>query len=156
MPTYTMKDVKKADRLYNEMPLHEVAERIGCSQNTLTDWKQKGLIDTEANHKTKYDAQTIERADELWDAMPLSKVSSLLDVPQTVLQDWSAHGWINTDVNWRKKNKKGGVAPQVDPNLLVESYFSSEDRTMCDVAEKFGLSSSTVRYHIRKYRNGDL
>jgi DNA-binding transcriptional MerR regulator len=97
MSEYKMSDVQEADRLYDQMPMRDVAEKIGISEKTLSGWKEKGLIDTEVNHRTKYSAQQISRASELWDSMPLPKVSEMMDIPVRTLENWSRKGWINTD-----------------------------------------------------------
>lgn len=50
MSTYTMSDVQEADRLYDQMPLREVADETGIPQGTLSSWSRKGLISTDTNH----------------------------------------------------------------------------------------------------------
>ncbi len=154
MSTYTMSDVQEADRLYDQMPMRDVAEKTGISKSTLSNWKQQGLIDTEANHNTKYSAQQISRADELWDSMPLPQVSELLDVPVRTLRHWSMEGWINTEVDWNG-GYTGGRSKICSPEPVIEMYFQS-DLTMMEVARSYGISRSTVSDYVRQYRNGEL
>ncbi|WP_259219616.1 MerR family transcriptional regulator [Salinibacter ruber] len=153
MSTYTMSDVKEADRLYDQMPMRDVAEKIGISEKTLSGWKEKGLIDTEVNHRTKYSAQQISRASELWDSMPLPKVSEMMDIPVRTLENWSRKGWINTD-----QDRQGGGdnrSKEYSPEPVIEMYFQS-DKSMEEVAGYYGISPSTVSKYVRQYRNGDL
>jgi len=154
MPTYTMKDVQEANRLYDRMPMRDVAEETGISSSTLSNWKQKGLIDTDANHRTKHSAQDISRASELWDAMPLPQVSELMEIPLSTLRYWSRKCWIETDKDWNV-GYTGGRSKACPPRPVVEMYFQS-DLTMKEVGDSFGISRFTVGDYVRKYRNGDL
>jgi len=153
MSTYTMSDVQEADRLWDEMPQSQVAEATGVPLGTIKHWARIGLISTEVNHNTKYDAQTISRADELYDVMPLKQLSDVLGVPKGTLAEWSSRGWISTE---RETGNPDGRDAKVNPRLLVEAYFEDESITMKEVGEEFGVSRQTVGYHVQKYRSHDL
>jgi len=84
MSKYTIKDIKKVNRLYDHMSQREIAEKTGIPRGTLASWSRKGWINTDTNHQKgprKYDEETVERADRLWDVMPLPAVSEVLDIP---------------------------------------------------------------------------
>jgi transposase-like protein len=148
-----MGDVQEADRLYDRMPMRDVAEKTGISEKTLLDWKRKGLIDTEVNHRTKYSAQEISRASELWDSIPLSKVSEVMDIPVRTLENWSRKGWINTDQD--RQDGGNNRSKEYSPEPVIEMYFQS-DKSMEDVAGCYDISPSTVSKYVRQYRNGEL
>jgi len=152
MPTYTMSDVREADQLWDEMPLRDVADYVEPSVRTLSRWASKGLISTESNHREKHDKDKVQRADELWDVMPLSKISEVIGVPYSCLREWSRAGRISTDKTWNGC----GFDAEVPTKMIVEAYHKDESVTYDEVAQQFGISSSTVGYHLRKYRNGDL
>jgi len=152
MSTYTMSDVREAGRLWDEMPLEEVAEQMGVAVSTLWRWSSMGLISTKTNHNRKVPAQTVQRADELYDVMPLRQVAEALDVSRTALGDWKQKGWISTEKDWLKIN--GGREKKTDPRRVVELYH--DGYTQREVADEIGISRSTVGRYLRQYRNGEL
>jgi transcriptional regulator with XRE-family HTH domain len=152
MSTYTMSDVHEAGRLWDEMPLEDVADQTGVAVSTLWRWSSMGLISTETNHCRKASAQTIQRADELYDVMPLRQVAEALGVSRTALGDWKQKGWISTEKDWLKIN--GGREKKTDPRLVVELYH--DGYTQREVADEIGISRSTVGRYLRQYRNGEL
>jgi len=153
MPTYTMSDVKEADRLYDQMPLYKVGQKIDITPKTLRRWKNEGLISTEEKHKTSYSAQTISRADELYDSMPVSQIAEVMDVPLGTVRSWRNRGWISTEVDWVSKNCGGKrkASPRKAVRLVHEKGFTYEE-----AGEKLGVSRSTIGKYIRDYRKGDL
>jgi len=152
MSTYTMSDVHEADRLWDEMPLEDVADEMGMAVSTLWRWSSMRLISTETNHCRKVPAQTIQRADELYDVMPLRQVAEALGVSRTALGDWKQKGWISTEKDWLKIN--GGREKKTDPRRVVELYH--DGYTQREVADEIGISRSTVGRYLRQYRNGEL
>jgi len=151
--SYTISDVKKADRLYDEMPLTEVGEEMGIPYQTLQGWHSRGMIGTDKNHQTKYDAQTISRADELYDVMPLPKIPNVLDVPFGTLRLWASKGWISSEVNWQAQS--GGYDKIAPARTVVEEWFDT-DKTQKEVGEEYGIAPSTVSKYVSQYRNGEL
>jgi predicted DNA-binding protein (UPF0251 family) len=153
MSTYTMSDVGEADRLWDEMPLEEVADQMDAAASTLWRWSSMGLISTETNHLRNAPPRTVRRADDLYDRMPLREVADVVDVSKRTLVDWKQKGWISTEKDWHKINS--GREKKTNPRRVVELYHS-EDLTQQEVADKMDIATSTVSSYLRHYRNGEL
>ena len=153
MSTYTMSDVRKAGRLWDEMPRKEVADHMGVAASTITRWSSMGLISTETNHYRNASAQAVRRADDLYDRMSLREVADIVDVSKRTLVNWKQKGWISTEKDWHKINS--GQEKKANPRRAVELYHS-EDRTQQEVADRMDIAPSTVSNYLRQYRNGEL
>jgi len=153
MSSYTMSDVKEADRLWDKMPTKQVAEKLGASPSTIWRWSSEGLISTDTNHNRKVDTQKIERAEALCDHMSLRSVADMIGVHVSTLYDWKAKGLISPDKDWQAIS--GGVDKKANPWRVVEMYYE-EDMSQREVAEKVGIARRTVRRYLRQYRNGNL
>ena len=151
--SYSMSDVKKAGRLWDEMPLGEVADQMGIAESTLWRWSSMDLISTDTNHLSRADEAMIERADELYDVMPLRRVADEVGVCERTAQRWRKAGLISTDKDWLKIN--GGREKKTDPGRVIEMYHEKE-MTQREIADQVGVSRSTVSRYIRQYRNGNL
>jgi len=155
MRKYTISDVQEADRLWDQMPLHEVAEEIGIPYGTLRDWYKWDWIDTDVDHRTravrKYDSETVRRADRLWDAHPLRKVSDLLGVPEKTLQKWSSRGWINTSTSHHRNAHSDGL----DERIRRAAHLVYDRNLMQnEAAEKMGVGEATISRYLKRYRDG--
>ena len=154
MSEYTIKDIKKVDRLYDHMSQREIAEKTGIPRGTLSSWSRKGWINTDTNHQKgarKYDEETVQRADRLWDVMPLPAVSEVLDIPIPTLFGWAARDWISTDVKWKGRANKGKrkSSPSRAAQLVkVKGYTQQE------AAEAMGVHPSTIRRYLKDYKRG--
>jgi len=151
--TYSMSDVKRAGRLWDEMPLGEVADQMDIAESTLWRWSSMDLISTDTNHLSKADEAMIERADELYDVMPLRRVADEVGVCERTAQRWRKAGLISTDKDWLKIN--GGREKKTDPGRVIEMYLEKE-MTQREIADLVGVSRSTVSRYIRQYRSGNL
>ena len=151
--TYSMSDVKRAGRLWDEMPLGEVADQMDIAESTLWRWSSMDLISTDTNHLARADEAMIQRADELYDVMPLRRVADEVGVCERTAQRWRKAGLISTDKDWLKIN--GGREKKTDPRRVIEMYHEKE-MTQQEVADQVGVSRSTVSRYIRQYRNGNL
>jgi len=153
---YTMSDVKKADRLYDQMPLDQVAEKMGIPKGTVRGWYKQDLIDTETDHNAgprHYDQDTVDRVDQLYDRMPLSDIAEVLDIPIHTLKNWRREDWIGTDVNWSRR--RAGPDRKVNPMAVVEAVMETE-KTQTKVADEFGVCDATVSRYLKDYRKGNL
>lgn len=155
MSRHTASDVQEADRLWDEMPLPDVAEKTGILYGTLDYWREIGLISTDTNHQResvhKYNDETIERADALWDRMPLSEVSELIEVPYGTLMGWSQRGWIETDEDHIGAYQQEGMREKT----RRAAYLAHEtDLTNRAAAEKMRVAESTFYRYLRLYRKG--
>lgn len=153
MSTYTTADIHDADRLWDECPLPRVAERTGIPESTLRGWAEKGLIDTDVDHRTAHahDQELIERADRLWDRMPLTKVSDLLGISYSTLSSWSEWGWIDTEADHRGSYQSKDMAEKV---RRAAHLVHDQDRTKEEAAEIMEVSMSSLHRYLRLYRNG--
>jgi transposase len=154
MSKYTIKDIKKVNRLYDHMSQREIAEKTGIPRGTLASWSRKGWINTDTNHQKgprKYDEETVERADRLWDVMPLPAVSEVLDIPIPTLFAWASKDWISTDVKWRERANDGKrkSSPSRAAQLVkVKGYTKQE------AAKAMGVHPSTIRRYLKDYKKG--
>ena len=151
--TYTVSDVKEADRLWDRMPLPKVSSQTGIPKSTLKNWSAEALISTDTDHRTKalrkYDDETIDRADHLWDAFPLCDVAEILDLPYGTLLKWSEKGWISTDTDHRGNYQQEGMKETVHR----AAYLANEtDLTNRASAAKMGVAESTFYRYLRLYR----
>jgi hypothetical protein len=154
MSDYTIQDVHAANEAWSEVPWAEMIEQVDVPEPVLDRWADMGLITTEGKHHLDNLKETVARADALYDAMPLRKVADHMTVPLKVLHGWSRCGWISTDVSW--SGRASGEEASVQTRRVVECYHETEGKTYEDVGEELGIAISTVAYHIKKYRNGDL
>jgi len=150
---YTMSDVKKADRLWDEMSLREVADKMGISSSTLFRWSSLDLISTETNHEREVPREKVDRADHLCEHMPLYKVAERVGVNEKTVREWKNKGWISTEKDFRGIN--GGPEKKANPRRVVEMYHQNE-MTQKEVGNRVGVSRQTVSKYLKQYRNGNL
>jgi DNA-binding transcriptional MerR regulator len=58
---YDAEKIALADRLWDTMPLHKVSEVIDVPHNTLQKWSERGWIDTETEHRGRYQTKGMSR-----------------------------------------------------------------------------------------------
>jgi len=151
---YSRSDVDEADRLYDRMPLREVAERTGIPYGTLSNWSAYGHISTEANHLAKpkeWDWETVHRADALYDKMRLADVSDVIGVPLATLSHWRKKGWITTEKNWRSEARAG--YRKKSPSRAA-ALVHGKGLTQAEAAERMGIARCTVCRYLKDYRRG--
>lgn len=151
---YSKADVDEADRLYDRMPLREVAEHTGIPYGTLSNWSNYGYISTEANHYShpkEWRWETVHRANDLYDKMPFPAISDLLGVPMSTLSNWRQRGWVTTDKNWRAKARSG--KRKKSPKRAA-ALVHGKGLTQAEAAERMDLSRSTLRRYLDDYRRG--
>jgi|APHM01.1.fsa_nt_gi hypothetical protein len=152
MQQHTMSDVKKADRLWDEMPLSDVSDKTGVPYNTLRNWSSKGLISTDTTHTGgdwKYSEEIVDRADTLYDYMPPSEIAEVLDVTYSVLEEWIWKGWISTDQDWSSHN---GATKKADPARAAE-LVGAKGMTYQEAADVLGVSQSTAYKYVQEYQS---
>ena len=153
--TYTVSDVEKADRLWDQMPLSEVSEETGVPESTLGNWSMQGLINTDTDHRQnrttrKHSEDTLQLVEELWQVRPLTEISETLDIPYTTLHGWSQRGLISTDVEWRGTHQQEGMEKKI---RRAAHFYYETDLTPQAAAEKMEVAISTFYRYIRLYRN---
>jgi len=150
---YTMDDVKKAGRLWDEMSLRDVAEETGISSSTLFRWSSMDLISTETNHNREVSPEKVERADHLCDHIPLREVAERVGVNYRTVREWRNKGWISIDKDLQGRGN--GPEKKANPRKVVEMYFETE-MSQREVGEKVGVARQTVSKYVKQYRNGNL
>lgn len=151
MSKYTISDIREADRLWDEMPLPDVATALDIPLPTLRDWARRGWIETETVHqgcRKAHSDQKIELADELWDVYPLSQVSDLLDVPEGTLCGWADKGWISTETDHYRDPEMAEKVQQAAEIVYIEG------NTQREAAERMEVAESTISRYLKRYRNG--
>jgi len=156
MSTPTIQDVRRADQLWDKMPLHRVAEETDLSYYTLKTWAQKGWIESavdwraEKEHPYAHPEETVTRADRLWDVMPLQDVAGVLDVPYSTLKKWSAKGRIDTDVDWSAKQRERAAAKR---RSRAVQLVIRQGKTQREAARIMDLSESTISKYITTFKS---
>jgi len=151
MSTHTIADVQKADDLWDEMPLPDVATALDIPLGTLRSWAHKGMIATEAQHQAghrKHSETKIELADALWDVYPIAQVADLLHVPEGTLRTWAHKGWISTQTNHYRDPEMASKIRRAAELVYVE------DTTQRQAAEILGVHESTISRRLKRYREG--
>jgi len=153
---YTVSDLKKADRLYDEMSLLEVADETGIPYGTLSSWSRKGWIGTETNHykgPKRYTWEKVDRANRLYDRISLPAVADVLGVPLTTLQGWKDREWITSDVDWNAKARKRDF--KASPKRAVE-LVRGQDLSYSEAADEMGVGKTTIYRYLKHYENGNI
>lgn len=153
MPRYTTHDIKRVDELYDHLSIPEIAEKEDMPESTLYNWKSRGWIDTDTDHVRRkngsYSEEMVQRADTLYDLMPLHEIPNLLPVPFQTLKYWNQTDRISTEVDWQ--HKQNGAEKKVDPIPVVREVH--QGALQKDVAEKYGISETTVSRYMQQYRD---
>jgi len=152
MSTHTISDVQKADDLWDEMPLPDVATALDIPLGTLRGWAHKGMIatDTEHQHGTRKHSETkVDLADALWDLYPLPQVADLIDVPEGTLRTWSYKGWISTNTDHNRDPEMADKIRRTAQLVYIQGNTQRRAAEILDFAE------STVSRRLKRYRLGN-